>query len=76
MTTLHRRNPGTRAAARVSEADHAGRLITSAPRRHGFCFAVHVRDQGVETIVGRFTDTGAAVDAAADLNAIFAETAP
>ncbi len=61
---------------------HQG-LISYAPlpcpvaiaRQFGFWHAVYVRERGTETRVGLFDDIGAAAAAAADLNAIFAETA-
>ena len=85
MASLHRRNPGTLAAARVSKFDLVEKQIdrkfkrlrrnnqpVAKARDFGCVFAVFVRDRGVESRVGRYADTGAA----ADLNAIFAETAP
>ncbi len=60
-------------------AKHSHRKLESQPlalaRDFGCVFAVFVRDKGVESRVGLYANIGAAVDAAADLNAIFAESA-
>ena len=44
-------------------------------RRFGWFFAVFVRERGIEERLGLYGDAGAAIAAAADLNAIFAESA-
>ena len=44
-------------------------------RDFGFCHAVYIRDQGVESRAGLYADIGAAVAAAEMLNAVFAEAA-
>ena len=85
MASQYKRNPGSRGAARVSEADHAERLITFENKRPHLKtqavaiarafgrigIGVFVRDLRTETRVGLFDDTGDAAAAAESLNLRF-----
>ena len=65
-------------ASQIHQANYPRALLpcpVAFARRFGFCFAVYVRERNTETRLGRYGSAGAAIAAAADLNAIFAEVA-
>lgn len=69
--------------AKTDRVDNPIVAKTKQPRRQkqplaiardfGVCFAVFVRDKGIESRVGLYSNAGAAAAAAASLNVIFAE---
>ncbi len=86
MAARKKRSPVPAVTGNGASKDHAGQQIdlkfkqprcknqpVAIPRDFGFCHAVFIRVNGAERRAGLYADTGAAVDAAADLNEIFAD---
>lgn len=90
MRPPDKRNPGLALAAkRGAEIDRAEQPIfprhsrphcdnqaIAIPRKFGFCYAVYVRRAGIAHRLGLYSDTGAVVSAARNLNEIFQDAAP